>query len=98
MESFAVLAVGAGKDLHIIARKERRNNLRVGIEERLAKAVASGGVSTRSQIGKQSLLLLAGNDVDGCPYVAPVSVETTEQGVELLCCRRVRVQPPPIVR
>ena len=97
MERFAVLSVGAGKDLHIIARKERRNNLRVGIEERLAKAVESGGVSARSQVRKQSLLLLAGNDVDGCPCVAPVSVETTERGVELLRCRRVRVQPLPIV-
>ena len=98
METIAILSLRTGKDLHIIVRKERRNNVRDAIEKELTKVVESGGVSAYSKNPKQSLLLLGGKDVDGCPYVAPVSVETTEKGVGLLRCRHVRVQPPPIVR
>ncbi len=98
MARFAALSVGADKNLHIIARKEHRPNLRVAIEQRLAETVASHTVSARWPIGRKSVLLLGGDDVDGRPYVTPVSVEMTEQGVKLMRCRRAFVGAPHYVR
>ncbi len=95
MARFAALHVGAGKDLHIIARRERRRNLRVEIEKRLAETFASGTVS--APIGQKSLLLLCGDDVDGCTYVSPVSVKMIEQGRKLCRRRRTLVALPNIV-
>ena len=97
MVRFATLPVGAGKDLHIVARKELRPNLRNAIEMRLAETVTNGTAAAHRPIGQQSLMLLGGDDVDGRPYVAPVSVEMTEQGLKLLQCKRATVELPNII-
>ncbi len=90
MAPVAVLPVGTRKELHVIACREHRPDLRAGLEAELNADVTTkgGAVSARGPDSSQSLRLLAGTDVDGRPYVAPVSVERNERGVELLRCRR----------
>lgn len=93
-EMLADLPVGAGKNLYIVVCKENRPNLRLAIEQRLEETVASHPVAANWSIGRKSSLLLNGFDIDGCPYVAPVAVEMTEEGMRLLRCRQARVVLP----
>ena len=88
--SVAVLPVGTRKELQMIACREHRPSLRAGLEAMLNADIKtkSEAVAARGPDGSQSLLLLAGSDVDGSRYVAPVSVERNERGIELLRCRR----------
>ena len=97
MVRFATLPVGANKDLHIIARKEHRPNLRDAIEMRLAETITNGTVAACRPIGHKSLMLINGDDLDGRPYVTPVSVQMTEQGLKLLQYRRATVELPKII-
>ena len=94
MGEVAVLPVGEEKELHIVARREHRPNSREALEAMLNEDANSPAASKPRQIGHRSLQLIGGDDVDGRPFLAPVSVEMKPGGLKLIRSRRAFVNVP----
>ena len=74
MGTIAILPVGLGKELHMIVTRQYRPNAKEDFDTWLKTTIKVDCESPPTAVGKEFVLLVAGEDPSGCPYLMPLSV------------------------